>query len=107
MGRKPQLTKMKCIKCGGDSFYFSNWQDERDQINFRCSHCLTVNQKPPELPIDFADSEEDEIKFDRECKIIVYFRYDSNELSDGAITDLIRYRIEGEGFGEIIDMEIK
>ncbi len=100
---------MKCIKCGGDSFYFSNWQDERDQINFRCSHCLTINQKekPPELPIDFADSEEDEIEFDRECKIIVYFKYSSRDLSDFGIAAVITSAIESDGFGEIMDIEIK
>lgn len=97
---------MKCIKCGGDSFYFSNWQDERDQINFRCSHCLTINQKAPELPIDFVDADELP-EFDRECKAIVYFKYNSSCYNPEE--QLIAYfqALENMGIICIMDVELK
>lgn len=42
-----------------------------------------------------------------ECKMIISFQYDHEQLCPEAILDNLRDCIEGEGLGEIFDVEIK
>ena len=50
---------------------------------------------------------DDEIELDYECKIYLAFKYNSDNLSETAIIDSIIYLIESEGYGKLIDLEIK
>lgn len=51
--------------------------------------------------------EDEDIILDSEAKIYVAFKYNSDNMSPQAVADMIRYCLESEGFGEILDMEIK
>ncbi len=96
---------MKCIECGGDKFHFRDWQDERDNVNAVCNNCRLVYQ-PPELPIDFVDADELP-EFDRECKAIIYFKYNSSKLN--AENEIISHfeSLENDGLVCVMDMELK
>lgn len=82
---------LKCPHCNGSNFRFRDWQDERDQINEICVDCESEDRS------DWIES-----------KIYITFRHDPNELCANALANnAFRYIIESEGFGEIIDVEVK
>ncbi len=51
--------------------------------------------------------EDEDIILDSEAKIYITFKYNSDNLSPEGLMNAIRYCIESDGLGEILDVEIK
>lgn len=82
---------LKCHICGGSNFRFVDWQDERDQRNGTCQDCESNDKS------DWVES-----------TIYITFRHNPNELSADALAhNVLRCAIESDGFGEVIEIEVK
>lgn len=86
-----------CPDCNSDCFSYSNWQDDRDDINRICANCK--RRYTPEKEI----KEKPELW---EAKIYVTFRYNPETITDELIADELCKRITDSG-GEILNLEIK
>lgn len=94
---------MRCPNCNSSEFHFCDWQDERDDVNRICDICNSRYSPAKET--------ESNDPFDKsnwiEGKIIVSYRYNPDQLNDSALLNHFIHALECDGFGEIIESEIK
>lgn len=93
---------MQCPNCNSSEFHYSDWQDERDDVNRICDIC---NSRYSPLKETESDDSFDKTNW-IESKIHITFRHDPNEIDAGRLAhNVLRHCIESDGFGEIIEIE--
>ena len=97
---------MCCPKCNSPKFRFRDWQDERDDVNRICINCALRYCPDKKAPVSEGTTTTDKSEW-VEGKLIILYRYDPNELDNARLLSNFLTALEGDGFGECVEVEIK